>query len=387
MRILYLLDKFPVVSQTFVWDSVVNIPDQYLKLICCGRLNDNQLYKDLPETIQQKIVKIVYQYPSRGQMIIILLKQLAKPKLLQKLLKAENSLREITYIWRAEKLLPYLISREINLIHTEFVRESAKVAYYLNQYFGYQYTITVHGFDLRIPIENFENIVNNASLVFAPSIFHRKTLADLGIELSDKIKIIPLGVNTKEFSYTTKKPSQNTLRIICVARLHPVKNHQCLLKAYAMMTKRVPNTELVLAGGGELESEIVELARQFGIYSSVIILGECSRQQIKMELAKADIFVLASIAEGLSISAIEAASMSLPIVATDVGGMNELIYNNQTGLLVESNNAVELADALIKLSENPQLRESMGAEGRRLVEIKYNKESCFKEQLDQWLAI
>ena len=147
-----------------------------------------------------------------------------------------------------------------------------------------------------------------------------------------------------------------------VARLAPVKNHAMLLRAWKSVQEQVPDAVLLVVGNGSQEKTLQDLARELSLQDSVRFLG--FRGDIGDLLRSMDVFVLSSFSEGLSLTLLEAEAMGLPVVATDVGGNPEVVQHEQTGLLVRTDAAEPMSDALARLLQDPDERSRMGQRGR-----------------------
>ncbi len=151
-----------------------------------------------------------------------------------------------------------------------------------------------------------------------------------------------------------------------VGRLSKVKDHVTLIQAFYEVLKRKNNALLVIVGGGELENEIKTNIKNKGIDEKVIMLGD--RSDVYELLAAFDIYAVSSVSEGHSIALLEACAAALPIVATDVGGNNEIVKPDVNGYLVPPKNPVALADGIFSLCDDSRKREALGLSGRRWVE-------------------
>ncbi|CAB3677310.1 glycosyltransferase involved in cell wall biosynthesis [Achromobacter marplatensis] len=153
----------------------------------------------------------------------------------------------------------------------------------------------------------------------------------------------------------------DALVIGCVGHLRPQKGHRLLLTAIAPLLTSGPDNHLVVAGdGSELES-LNEQARALGCEGRVHFLGR--RNDIENVLSGCDIFALATEFEALGTSFIEAAACGLPVVATSVGGVSEVVKHGETGLLVPYGDVDQLRDALDTLAADGPLRTRMGKAG------------------------
>ncbi len=217
--------------------------------------------------------------------------------------------------------------------------------------------------------------------VLSVSKAHKESLTKTIGYPSKKIKVILNGVDTERFSCKRRNEGlRNSLRITekdivigTVGRLVPVKNQKMLIKAFAILARRYLNAKLILVGDGPLKNELSQLAASLGVSSRVMLLGR--RSDIPEILQSMDIFVLTSISEGMSNTILEAMSSRLPVVASNVGGNPEIVMDNLTGFLIESNNKNALVDALTILIENPVKRNEMGVAGRKLVEMHFSLET------------
>jgi len=151
--------------------------------------------------------------------------------------------------------------------------------------------------------------------------------------------------------------------ITMVARFVPQKDHNTLLQALNLISNNQYKYKVAFVGDGERKSLLRQEVEKLGLNERVIFLGE--RRDVPEILAASDIFVLSSNWEGLPRSIIEAMMAGLPVVATKVGGIPELVEDGVTGFLVPPKDPRALAEALQKLIENPDLRRRMGEAGRK----------------------
>lgn len=140
--------------------------------------------------------------------------------------------------------------------------------------------------------------------------------------------------------------------VLCVGRLDPVKNHALLLRAFAGLTRSVPNICLLLAGGGRIEGELRAQVAELGLGEQVIFAGEVYPIDPLFHLA--DVFVLSSSREGLPMVVLEAMAAGSAIVCTKVGGIPEVISSGKNGILVPSEDQPALERALRELLEAPE---------------------------------
>jgi glycosyltransferase involved in cell wall biosynthesis len=183
--------------------------------------------------------------------------------------------------------------------------------------------------------------------------------------------LIPNGIPTDEYAPDPDTRAQwrqvhgiepHATVLTHVGRFAPPKNHALLIEAFAQVRSDAP-LYLLLVGGGELENAVREQVAALGLQGRVRFLGV--RADVADILRASDVFVLSSRVEGNPLSVMEAMAAGLPVVSTAVGGVPELVRAGETGLLVPSEDAGALAQALQALVDDPVRRQAMGEAARR----------------------
>jgi len=155
--------------------------------------------------------------------------------------------------------------------------------------------------------------------------------------------------------------SEDDFVVVQVARLHELKDHQTALRTINDARQDCPNVRLLIAGDGEERDAIEASIAQLGLQDHVVLAG--TRSDIASLLAASDAFLLTSISEGIPLTVIEAMAARLPVIATSVGGLPEMIEEGISGYLCESGDNRSLADRLITLARHPEQRTEMGTAG------------------------
>lgn len=236
---------------------------------------------------------------------------------------------------------------------------------------------TKHCIDSRITgIRRFAGAFINdryCDNIIAVSEAVKRNVAENGVP-EDKVSVIYGGINplkildNKEKSLIRQKWGITEEEIIVgiVARLAEVKGHKYFVDAMEIISRDNDNVRFFIAGIGPKEEELRELIKQKGLTDRVVFTGFVDKVYEVFNII--DINVISSLSEALCLSLIEGMSVGKPSVATDTGGIPEVIKDGYNGFLVPPGDACRLADAILKLIHDPELRNTMGDRGREIME-------------------
>lgn len=169
--------------------------------------------------------------------------------------------------------------------------------------------------------------------------------------------VIRNGVEFKKFSNARIYNYNDKLIITCVGRLAEQKGIETIINAFSKLILIYPHAKLWVVGDGRLKQELINIANDLAINRSVFFWGQ--RFDIPKILSQTDIYVSASLWEGIPNAHLEAMASALPIVATKVGGVDEIL-NDQTAILIPSGNSEILLDSILYIVRNPKLAKSLG---------------------------
>jgi glycosyltransferase involved in cell wall biosynthesis len=200
----------------------------------------------------------------------------------------------------------------------------------------------------------------------------KEALARSGVEPS-RVRVVPSGIDLRPFEAPVDRAALRTgmgvaaeeVLALQVAALAPHKSQSDLLRAASIACPRVPALRIWIAGEGPLRATLEAEHRASGLGTSVRFLG--FREDVNDLLAAADLLVVSSYLEGMGTSTLDAMAAGLPVVATRVGGIPEIVADGETGLLVPPRDPEALAAAIVRLAEDPALRRRLAEGGKRRV--------------------
>ncbi len=203
-----------------------------------------------------------------------------------------------------------------------------------------------------------------------------------------RVEVIHNGVDLSDFSIRYQEDPPNKRKDVLigtVARLSEPKDHGNLLRAFALVREKIPGVRLLLIGDGELRSDIELMIHQHGQEKNVDMLGR--RSDIPELLAGMDIFVLPSKREGFPISILEAMACGKPVVATDVGGVKEIISSGNDGLIVPPEDHYSLAAAIIRIIEDIGLRKRLESGAVNKIVSNFSKEVMMQKYMNLFNSV
>ncbi|WP_417377784.1 GT4 family glycosyltransferase PelF [Gimesia sp.] len=197
-----------------------------------------------------------------------------------------------------------------------------------------------------------------------------------------KVTRIWNGIDVDRFVFTGPADKKTA---ITVSRLSPEKDLATMLRAVQQVAQEIPEFRLLIVGDGPERARLESLTAELNLKSQVEFLGE--RNDVPQLLSQAGFYVSSSLTEGISLTLLEAMSVGLPIVATNVGGNPEIVQQPATGLLVPSANPALLASAMIQMCENQDQWAETGQRARARVEQYFNIRTMIKDYENLYLDI
>lgn len=244
-----------------------------------------------------------------------------------------------------------------------------------------------HGFDayrddcLNHYGESYKELFQLASKIIVVSNDMKAQVLSLGCSI-EKIELLPYGIDTDFFSLPDSSVKRH--HFLACGRFVPKKSPLSTIKAFAEVVEKHPNAKLTFIGDGELMDDAVSLSEKLNLGKHIEFKGVLSPDQVVLELQKHAIFVQHSIktdkndSEGTPLSILEAASTGLAIVATKHGGIQDVIIDGESGLLVEERDVHRMSECMLTLLEDDELRNQFGAKARAKVLADHDQSNYIK---------
>ena len=343
MRVAYVLRIFPKLSETFILSELAELR---------GRGNDLVILSALPP--REEVRHGLFDDAGLGRITVY----------------GEDRFREALRRFRPD------------LIHAHFATEAAAAARDLASELGIPFTFTAHGYDIfRKPPPDWRARAEAAAATVTVSESNARFIAETYGVPGDRLQVVPPGVDVSRFRPSAGRGEP--VDIVCVARLVEVKNVRLLLRACAALRDRGRTLRCIVVGDGPLRSELARLRDRLGLTRSVELVGPATQEQVVHWWQRARLGALTSSNEGFPVSLLEAAACGVPVVATAVGGVPELVVEGATGLLVPPDDAHAFARAVARLLDDAPLAARLGAAARARVEARFSLE----RQVDRLVAV
>ncbi|MBU0983751.1 MAG: glycosyltransferase, partial [candidate division Zixibacteria bacterium] len=227
---------------------------------------------------------------------------------------------------------------------------------------------------------SLRKVLQAASRITATSEYLGGVTRCFAPDLAKQITIIPFGL---ELPAQVEPPPEGPVRLCFIKRHKPVYGIDILLEAMHTVHRDLPEIRLTIAGEGPSTSHLKALCTRLGLDNCVSFCGLLDENGVRDLLRASHIMVMPSLQESFGVAAVEAGANARPVIATDVGGIPEIVQDGRSGLLVPPGDSVALADAIVKLAQAPDLRLTMGRNARHIVEDKYQ----WQRSLDRMISV
>jgi L-malate glycosyltransferase len=196
----------------------------------------------------------------------------------------------------------------------------------------------------------------------------------------DRIVRVYNGVDPVPAAHPAEIPAKQGFTLLFVGRLAPIKDLGTLIRAVAAALPRLPDLKLWIVGHGHERQRLEDLVNQLGIASSVTFWGE--RLDVAGFFAGADVYCMSSTSEGLPMSLLQAMSIGLPAMVTDVGGMAEVVKNSECGLASPVGDPAAMAESIVRLAGDAGMRERFSANAKKAYAEQFTLERMYEHYME-----
>jgi glycosyltransferase involved in cell wall biosynthesis len=389
MRIAYITSRYPTVSHTFVLREVQALRRSGVdvRTVSVKRVAPSEL---LSQVAQDEDASTWAIRPVSGLRLVWdhLIAAASAPRAYAGTLRLAVSSRKglgrdrawaFAYFAQAIRLWCWARRNDVEHLHGHFANVGSDVSMFAAE-FGRRsgkgpasWSFTMHG-----PAEFFEvrahrlaDKTRAAAFVACISDFCRSQLMGLVEEDHwDKLIVVHCGVDLDEYLPPQRSswPKAAALEILCIGRLASVKGHVLLVDALAELhAAGYAQARLTLVGDGPRRSAILQHVRRRGLEAHVTYLGALGQDEVRELFTTADVFCLPSFAEGVPVVLMEAMASEVPVIASKIMGIPELVTDGEDGLLLAPGRTDLITQALVRLIEDPELAARIGAAGRQTI--------------------
>lgn len=384
MKVVYLLNIFPKISETFILNEMIQMQNKGVQV-------EVYAHEKVPEAVVHSQVSRIQEVRYFPKMSLfralaahaywLFHRPMGYLRAWSLVIAHGSKIRKQFFLGLYDTVLIH--QRNPDHVHAHYGDDSSNLAMLYSVLSGDTFSFTTHMHDIfDFPAPNFPLKSRLAKKHVTISNYNKRYLVDkLGVNESD-VTVIHCGVDFDRIPENVSFLPKSHL-IFCAARLHEDKSLDILLKACKILMDRGVEFECKIAGEGHLRPALEGMIRQLGLENRVKLLGNQTQLQVFEHLKNSRVKALSSHTEGIPVSLMEAMALKVPVVATRINGIPELIEDGQSGFLVESGNEAQLADRIQKIFEDPQLSQTFVENGYRKVFAEFN----LKNETDKLLAM
>lgn len=379
----YLFERFPSFGQTFCYREAAELDRQRIAPPIFSIRNPKD---EPPQDWDARIVKRVHYLPEEKELLDDVIRASKKGKLTSEIIAALDEWGRRTdflRLYQAVYVGLRLQEAGIGHVHAHFAGMAARTAFWIAKFFPITFSFTAHANDIFAPRKfeiGLDKLVREARVIITETDYAEKFLRDRFPERADRIHRVYNGLNLAEFRRANL--SSDPPLIVAIGRLIAKKGFADLIMASALLVGCGKPFRCEIFGDGPLENQLRAQIRDLGLQEFVQLPGPKPQHELRLRLADANVFVLSSVpeAEGgmdnLPTVIMEAMATALPVVSTMIGGIPEMVVDNETGFLVQPNDAPSLAGAIERVTNDRSLGQRLGEAGyeraQRLFSIEKN---------------
>ncbi len=381
-KIAYIMSRFPKLTETFVLYEMLALEQQGVRVELYPLLREHTtvMHPEAAAMVERAHFQPFLSWPIlRAQMRFLRRKPRAYLGALWALVR--GTWGSLNFLIGALGIFPKTVyfaelmeADGVQHVHAHFASHPAAAGFIIYRLVGIPYSFTAHGSDLHVDRHMLREKVAEAAFVVPISNYNKEIIVkECGEQFRDKIVVIHCGVDTQVFQPVVHRPPNGPFTILCTGTLHEVKGQTYLIEACRRLHARAIDFVCNFVGEGEDREMLAEQIVKAGLSGRVHLLGRRTREEIAALLQAADAVVAPSVPtkggkrEGIPVVLMEAMGCGVPVVASGISGIPELVEHERSGLLTPPRDSAALAAALEQMYRDPALRQRLGAAGRHQV--------------------
>jgi glycosyltransferase involved in cell wall biosynthesis len=384
MKVVYILTVFPKISETFILNEIIEVQNNGLdvEVFAFSRSNENVAHPQVKEV--KKVNYLSSEKKSPGILLDHLFWLFKNPlRYFKALVIAANKKNGITGLFLFHLHNMKAIAKgNPDVVHAHFGVRPSDMAMLVNLLTGIRYTFTTHRFDIfDHPPVNYCLKSRLAAKHITISQYNKNYLIKHFGVAKEFIAIIHCGV---DFEKLPAEPASKVVnQIICIARLEKEKGLDTLIEACALLNKR-RDFRCLIIGDGSLRGELNGLIANLYLAEKVHLLGYKARNEVFALLKQSAVMVLTSRSEGIPVSLMEAMALRIPVIATRITGIPELIEDGINGFLFDVDDVSRLVDKIDKILNGDQNCEKLCTQAYEKVFQDFNLVTEVKKLISLW---
>jgi colanic acid/amylovoran biosynthesis glycosyltransferase len=378
----YLFERFPAFTQTF---CARELSELYRQGMRPPVFSIRRPAEDRPSNIALENI-LVYYLPDTNSLEFKIRTKLVSPRL-RDVWSGSGDLRDKGRFREAVYLGSKLRKAGVSHLHVHFAGLASRTAWWIKRLFGITYSFTGHANDIFCPKPDqrvtLSDVVQEASFIVTVSDFSANWLRRDFPEAGDKVYRVYNGLDLSIFRPAT--PGAKPVRLLSIGRLIEKKGFAFLVEACRLLHSTGVDFGCEIVGEGPERGHLEELIKAYRLSDQVRLRGSMSQTDIVDLLAQSSIFVFPAIhdssgdSDNLPTVLIEAMASNLPVIATGIAGIPEIVQHNGNGILVQEKDAAQLANAIRDLAFNQDLLEKYGNLSRKIAAEKFSLSNTVAE--------
>ena len=385
-RIAYLANSFPEAVEPYVWEEIRALRGRGHTVVACSFRRPRRI----PAQVAEIESETRYVFPLNARLAlkacwILFSRSVIIADLLWRAVRGPEPIlrrtRTIAHTWLGAYLAAVLRKKEVAHIHIHHGYFSSWAGMIAARILGATFSTTLHGSDLLVRADYLDCKLKYCKFCITVSEFNRAYICEryAGVD-PDKVLVHRVGVDLDFWAPEESTNCNSAFSILSVGRLHPVKNHEFLIRACRALKDSGFSFHCVIAGAGQERDRLRDLVRDMGLQNEIEFCGSVSREQLLSLYSQADVVALTSHSEGIPQTLMEAMAMRRVVLAPATTGLPELISDGKTGFLYQQNSIPDFLDKLRSIAAATPSLESLRQRARRHIQLDFDR----RRNLDIW---